>query len=82
MTSQPNAGFSLCISQKYCSFALKSYSMAQFAVTSDKELVTPMAQTRAGFIEAALAKNEKASHILNKLKLYVIMQKLLVLLKS
>lgn len=34
--------------------------MAQFAVTSDKELITSHAQTRAGFIEAALAKSEKA----------------------
>ena len=34
--------------------------MTQFAVSSDKELITSHAQTRAGFIEAALAKNEKA----------------------
>lgn len=34
--------------------------MAQFAVSSDRELITSHAQTRAGFIEAALAKNEKA----------------------
>lgn len=34
--------------------------MAKFVVTSDKDLITSHAQTRAGFIEAALAKNEKA----------------------
>lgn len=42
--------------------------MAKFVVTSDKDLITSHAQTRAGFIEAALAKNEKAKPYIEQAK--------------
>lgn len=42
--------------------------MTRFVVTSDKDLITSHAQTRAGFIEAALAKNEKAKPYIEQAK--------------
>lgn len=42
--------------------------MAHFVVSSDKDLITSHAQTRAGFIEAALAKNEKAKPYIEQAK--------------
>lgn len=42
--------------------------MAKFVVTSAKDLITSHAQTRAGFIEAALAKNEKAKPYIEQAK--------------
>lgn len=42
--------------------------MAKFVVTSDIDLITSHAQTRAGFIEAALAKNEKAKPYIEQAK--------------
>lgn len=42
--------------------------MTRFAVNSDKELITSHAQIRAGFIEAALTKNEKAKPYIDQAK--------------
>lgn len=42
--------------------------MTRFVVTSDKYLITSHAQTRAGFIEAALAKNAKAKPYIEQAK--------------
>lgn len=42
--------------------------MAKFIVSSDKDLITSLAQTRAGFIETALAKNEKAKPYIEQAK--------------
>lgn len=43
--------------------------MTKFAVTSDKDLITSPAHTRAGFIEAALTKNEKAKPYIEQAKI-------------
>lgn len=42
--------------------------MTKFVVTSDKYLITSHVQTRAGFIEAALAKNAKAKPYIEQAK--------------